>query len=86
METQAIYGGSSIDPSRLTSVTYWKPPEGKEIRTALQLAGWSGEEFARRIGVNGRTVRRWVLNEKPIAYTAWCILCIEAGLGKIWKN
>ena len=30
-------------------------------------------------------VRRWVNGESDIAYSVWCVLCIDAGLPPIWK-
>jgi DNA-binding transcriptional regulator YiaG len=85
MEEDAVYNSEPIRKICLVNAKDWEEPTGSEIRAALQSACWSGEEFSRRVSVDGRTVRRWVLDEKKIPYAAWCVLCVEAGLGKIWK-
>lgn len=69
----------------LNQASNWAPPTGDEIRMVLSMAGWSGVEFAKKVNTNDRTVRRWIGNELPIPYAAWCILCVEANLGEIWK-
>ncbi len=90
MENRKVYKvdgmAESIREVCLTPLRGWVAPQGVEIKAALQLAGWSGEEYARQIGVDGRTVRRWVGDEKTIPYTAWCVLAVQAGLGLIWQN
>lgn len=87
METKGSYG-ITADPrsETLCGKPDWAAPNPDELRAVLKMAGWTGEEFSRRIGVDSRTVRRWTLGEKPIAYTAWCILCVQAGLGNIWLH
>lgn len=74
-----------IRPECLKKANEWVPPTGDEIKIAMAMANWSGVEFARRIHTNDRTVRRWLGNELPIPYAAWCILCAEANQGEIWK-
>lgn len=87
METRAVYGASvsEVRAECLVAHASWVPPTGDEVRAALAMASWSLEEFARRIGVAGRTVRRWVSDEKPITYSAWCVLAVQAGLGQVWN-
>ena len=86
MEKIPIYGESKqIRSVCLNPALTWTQPSVEEIRTAVAMSGYSQEEFAKKIKVTGRTVRRWVSGEKTIPYAAWCILCNEAGLGKIWK-
>jgi len=85
METKSNYG--EHDPIRAVCLyerKEWTEPTAGEVRTALKMASWSGEEFSRRLGLDSRTVRRWTLGEKPINYAAWCVLCVQAGLGQIW--
>lgn len=85
METKGNYGESvSIRKECLTARKDWTEPTADEVRAALKMAGWSGEELSRRIGVDSRTVRRWTLGEKPMNYASWCVLCVQAGLGTIW--
>lgn len=87
METHSLYGmpKTEIRPACLVSlVAGWTPPCGQEIRAALKLANTNGVEFSRRIGVDDRTVRRWVLEEKPMPFAAWQVLAIRAGLAPDW--
>lgn len=85
MEIRGSYGEQvSIRAECLRARKDWIEPNANEVRAALGMASWSGEEFSRRIGVDGRTVRRWTLGEKPINYASWCVLCVQAGLGQIW--
>ena len=86
MEQRATYNTTTahIRSECLASFSDWVRPTGDEIRAALSMANWSAEEFSRRIGVNGRTVRRWVLGEITISYPAWCVLAVQAGLGCVW--
>ena len=54
----------------------WTPPTGDELRYLLEnVLNLSQEGLARHVGVNGRTVRRWVNGESDIAYSVWCVLC-----------
>lgn len=86
METKTMYG--DFKPIRsvcLNPACSWDYPYPEEIRAVLSISGYSQEEFGRRVKVTGRTVRRWIAGEKKIPYAAWCILCSQAGLGKIWQ-
>lgn len=92
METRAAYGlhNVTIRPETLTpraNPKEWMTPTGNEIRAALAIAGWSQTEFARRIGVDDRTVRRWVLEEegKTIPFLAWSFLVAKSGLAQMWN-
>jgi len=86
VETHAVYGVSGTirsDCLRRFS-DEWAEPTGDEIKAALSMAGWTGVELSRRVGVDPRTVRRWTGDEKSMPYAAWCVLCAQAGLGSIW--
>ena len=86
MEQLGTYGiEGSIRPECLQNASTWMPPGSHEIRLALNMAGWSGVEFSKRIATNDRTVRRWLGDEMKIPYAAWCVLCAQANLGLIWK-
>jgi len=37
-----------------------------QLRTALRKAGMTQVDFAKMIGVNDRTVRRWISGELPV--------------------
>lgn len=54
-------------------------------KKTLAMTGWSAVEFPRKIDTNDRTVRRWLSGDQPIPYAVWCVLCVEANLGQIWK-
>jgi DNA-binding transcriptional regulator YiaG len=87
METNKPYGIEvKINNASLQSAisNLWKPPSSDEIKAALSMAGWSGVEFSKRVGVTDRTVRRWISGDLIIPYAPWCILCMQAGLGCIW--
>lgn len=87
METRQAYGapGGEIRPECLAEASRWAPPTPDEIRIAMSLARWSGEEMGRRLDVSGRSVRRWAKGEQQIPYAVWCVLCAQARLGEIWK-
>ena len=87
VETCAVYGvpGTIREDCLRRFKDGWAVPTGDEVKAALSMAGWTGVELSRRVGVDPRTVRRWTGDEKPIPYAAWCVLCVEAGLGEIWK-
>jgi hypothetical protein len=70
----------------------WLQPKGPEIREVIRLAGLTGSETAKLLGLvvnrqgGSRQVRRWISEESDIPYSAWAILCHVAGLGIIWTN
>ncbi len=67
----------------------WEPPIGEEVREAMRLAGFSGSQAAKALGLGSkgdRTVRRWIGEDSAIPYAAWALLCDFAGLGRIWKT
>ena len=75
---------SKIRPECLQKFQNWTIPNGDEIKEALREARLSAEAFSQIIGVEGRSVRRWTGNEVDIPYASWCLLCLEADLGKFW--
>ncbi len=75
----------SIRPETLTLYTYWAQPTGNEVRELLKTAQLTGSKAAAIVGVNPRTIRKWVGEEQRIPYTAWAVLAEVAGLGTIWK-
>lgn len=89
MEIRGTYGmkegAGTIRPETLIPLPGpWQQPTAAEIAIALNLAGLSGMAFSRHIGVDGRTVRRW-LEGKPIPYAAWAWLAARAGLAELWQ-
>ncbi len=67
----------------------WEIPTGDEVREAMRLAGFSGSQAAKALGLGGdggaRTVRRWIGSDTQIPYAVWALLCDFAGLGQIWR-
>jgi DNA-binding transcriptional regulator YiaG len=49
----------------------WVTPTPDEIREAKRLSGKTGSELASLLGVDGRTVRKWIGSETKIPYAAW---------------
>lgn len=74
-----------IRPECLQKAALWVVPTVEEIKAVLAMTGWSGVEFSKKIDTNDRTVRRWLSGDQAIPYAAWCVLCVEANLGQIWK-
>ena len=81
-----------IRDKTLVAHANWVTPYPVEVKEALRLSGWSGQEFADAIGVDNQTVYRWTREGDngeivyPINYMAWSILCFKAGLGEIWNK
>jgi len=46
------------------------PMTALQLRRALKRLGWTQVELARRLGVDPRTVRKWVLSERPMSEPA----------------
>jgi hypothetical protein len=58
----------------------YEPPTPSEFRSVLQIAGWSGELAAARLGLNSaRTVRKLVGGEREIPYSLWRLMLLETG-------
>jgi hypothetical protein len=73
----------------LQPASSWEQPTGEEIREVLRLAGFTGAQAAKALGLSNkgdRTVRRWVSCESEIPYATWALLCEFAGLGVIWRQ
>lgn len=63
----------------------WEQPNADEVRKLLKFAELSGSEAGKLVGVNSRTVRKWVGGQSSIPYAAWALL-IENTIGqKIWS-
>ncbi|WP_085944393.1 hypothetical protein [Hahella chejuensis] len=63
----------------------YHPPKESDVRLLLRIAGLTGAEAGKLVGVDARSVRRWCAppdtsNHRPIPYSAWRLLLIEAGL------
>ncbi|MFJ3465341.1 transcriptional regulator [Achromobacter spanius] len=88
METRVPYGAPAIRPECLRPFADgWQQPESGEVRAVLSMAGLTGGEAAKLLGISdGRTIRRWTGGDSPIPFAAWAILCEVAGLGVIWAK
>lgn len=79
----------AIRNSCLQPAAHWEQPTGEEVREILRLAGFTGSQAAKALGLctrGDRTIRRWVSADSEIPYAAWALLCDFAGLGIIWRN
>jgi hypothetical protein len=98
METRApyeVHGQVKFRPETLLPYGRgWQDPTREEIRGMLAKAGQAmgkgssltGAETAALVGVESRTVRRWLGGDSAIPYAVWAILAYEAGFGEIWKS
>lgn len=58
----------------------YQAPTPDEIREAIKRGGLTGAAAGELLGVTGRTIRKWIGNERPIPYSAWRLLLIEVGI------
>lgn len=73
----------------LRSAERWVRPTGEEVREVLRLAGFTGCQAAKVLGLGlkgDRTIRRWISEDSQISYAYWALLCDYAGLGLIWRE
>jgi len=85
MNTPVMYNAfDTIPQACFQPLAQWTPPSGDDVRSTLRRANLTAEDFARIIGVDGRTVRRWTCDEIVIPYASWCLLALEAGSFKFW--
>jgi hypothetical protein len=86
METRVPYGAPAVRSECLRPIAeVWQQPQAGEVRAVLSLAGLTGGEAAKLLGISdGRTIRRWTGGDSPLPFAAWAILCNMAGLGVIW--
>ena len=78
-----------IRPECLAPGASFEQPSGAEIREVVRRTGMTGGEVGIFLGLSdkggGRQIRRWISEESAIPYSAWALLCAEAGLGQIWS-
>ena len=58
----------------------YQDPTGDEVREALRRAGLTGAAAGELLGVSGRTIRKWIGEERKIPYSAWRLLLMLTGL------
>lgn len=63
----------------------WTAPSGAEIAKIMQNINWPTDEIGRYLGYPQVTVDDWLSDRSEIPFSAWCILCYQAGRGEIWK-
>jgi DNA-binding transcriptional regulator YiaG len=68
------------DPHLPFSSNRYRAPTPNEFRDVTQTLGLTGSAIGELLGVNGRTVRKWIGGESQIPYSAWRLLLIHAGL------
>lgn len=80
METRPTYHvpGREIRPETLRPYCDkdYAQPTADEIRAALRIGGLTGSQAGALLGVDGRTIRKWVGAEREIPYSAWRLLLI----------
>jgi hypothetical protein len=58
----------------------YRAPTKDELRSVLQTLGLTGSIAGSLLGVDGRTIRKWIGGEREVPYSAWRLLLIHAGL------
>lgn len=81
--------GNSINQAALLSYADpgYQAPTFEDVAAAKQSSGLSAAEIGRLVGVEARTVRKWlapptVQNSARMPYAAWRLLVIHCGLAK----
>ena len=58
----------------------WMVPTKDEVLAVIHHLKLTQERTAILLGVNPRTLRRWVLGEAPISYSSWRLLLVYADI------
>jgi hypothetical protein len=70
----------------------YQVPEPEDIRVVIDMLGLTADQVAALVGVrDGRAVRRWLApassgTHAKIAYAAWRLLLLEAGLVRLRRK
>ena len=80
MEVRAQYNQKVREETLLKYDEGWLVPTGDEMRQVKTMSGKTGAELAKMVGVDGRTIRKWIGNETKIPYSAWRILVYSVRL------
>ncbi|MBR8047123.1 MULTISPECIES: hypothetical protein [Burkholderia] len=76
-----------IPMDRFWRADLWTVPTGEEIRQVIEVSRLSAQETAALLGLaDSSFVERWLDDVSPIPYSAWAMLCANAGLGSIWNS
>jgi hypothetical protein len=87
METKPSYLQSGVairEGCFLPADSGWLEPTGVEVVALMDKAGVSEAGFAKKIGVDARTMRRWRSGETQIPFAVWARLAFLAGYGDIY--
>lgn len=57
----------------------WVPPSTEELREAKRKSAKTGAQLANMLGVDGRTIRKWIGGERTIPYAAWRLWLYSIG-------
>ena len=71
-----------INPNCLLPYSHpdYEAPTADDVSALKRDCSWTGAKIAALVGVDGRTVRRWLGADRPIPYATWRLLCILAGV------
>ena len=73
-----------LEPRRETRLPFassrYRAPSKDEFRSVTQTLGLTGSVVGQLLGVDPRTVRKWIGGEREIPYSAWRLLLIHAEL------
>jgi len=58
----------------------YEVPSKYEVRAVVKQSGKTGAMLGDMLGVDGRTIRRWVGGERDMPYAAWRLLIYSVGL------
>lgn len=76
-----------IPMDRFWRADLWTIPTGEEIRQVIEVSRLSAEGAAALLGLaDSNHVESWLGDVSPIPYSAWAMLCANAGLGSIWNS
>ncbi|MGR9587069.1 hypothetical protein [Pandoraea sputorum] len=65
----------------------WSNPTGAEIRQVLAVSRLSVPDAAALLGLaDSSHLQDWLNDSSQIPYSAWAMLCANAGLGSIWTR
>lgn len=87
MENVTPYGLSYMEVSKecFCPAKYWKEPNHQEVKYVLAQANINEKDFADQVNVSKSDVQSWLTGAQYVPYSVWCMLCLMAGYGEIWR-
>lgn len=64
---------------------YWHKPNHQEVKYVLAQSNLNEKDFAVLVNVSDSDVQSWLTGTQNIPYSVWCLLCLMAGYGEIWR-